>query len=40
MKDAPRASAAGESLAPELDALLERVVDVKQRLPKEDLGLL
>lgn len=40
MKDAQRRRAAGNPLVPELAALLDQVLEVKQRRPKEDLGLL
>jgi hypothetical protein len=29
----------GEKLAPEMDSMLDRVLDVKKRFPKEDVGL-
>lgn len=39
MKELQRRRDAGERLAPELEAMLDKVKDVKQRFPEEDLGL-
>jgi hypothetical protein len=39
MKEFARRRDAGEKLAPELDAMLARVLEVKTKFPKDDLGL-
>lgn len=39
MKELDRRRAAGERLAPELEAMLDRVMEVKRSVPAEDLGL-
>jgi hypothetical protein len=39
MKELQRRRDGGERLAPELETMLDRVQDVKQRFPEDDLGL-
>lgn len=39
MKELARRRDGGEKIAPELDAMLERIAEVKRQHPKEDLGL-
>lgn len=39
MKEQQRRRDAGERLAPELEAILDQLQDVKRRFPKDDLGL-
>lgn len=39
MKDAELRRQAGERLAPELEAILDRVIEIKRSIPADDLGL-
>ena len=39
MKELQRRREAGDKLAPELEAVLDQIASVKQRYPKDDLGL-
>ena len=39
MKELQRRRGGGDKLAPELEAMLDRVMDVKRRFPEDDLGL-